>query len=662
MLSSKGHFIESVLLLRSHLLRSRLLIALCALVFCSTSLADIRLPRLISDGAVLQRDKPVVIWGWADDGEAIRVTFAGSELRTQAESGRWSVTFPARKAGGPYELSVSGNNTLNVSDLWMGDVWIGAGQSNLELPLRRVHYEYPDVIAQTHLPQIREFNVPLAYTFKENASDYTQGQWKTATPENLAGFSAAGFFFARHLHQSLDVPIGLVSLSVGGSPAEAWMSEAALEKYPHHLSAGVRFKDDSVLQQTITADKARSDAWYGKAHAEDLGLNGEQPWSSATLATDDWQPFQVPGFFKAQEIDFVNGVVWLRKKLSLTEAQARAPAQLWLGAIVDGDQVYINGTSVGQTGYRYPPRIYNVPENVLKAGENTLSIRLTSYSSDPGFVQDKLYALKLGNTQISLEGQWHYKVGMRAEPMPPSTTLHYQPASLFKAKLAPMLGFSIKGVIWYQGESNVGRAAEYKTLLPDLISDWRAHFNQGDFPFLFVQLANFLEPRSEPGESAWAEMREAQRAALQVPNTGMAVAIDIGEWNDIHPLNKRAVGERLALAAHKVAYGNNTLVTSGPTLSAVGQKDKQLVLTFDNLGKGLRIEGDKLQEIAIAGDDKKFVWAKAKIRGKQLLVWSDAVPDPKWVRYAWADNPAGANLYNSAGLPASPFEARVVDK
>lgn len=641
---------------------TRFLICACAMLFASISVADIRLPRLISDGAVLQRDKPVVIWGWADEGENISVTFAGRELATQTESERWSVTFPARKAGGPYTLEVRGKNTIRVNDLWMGDVWIGAGQSNLELPLRRVHYQYPDVIAQTNLPQIREFNVPLAYTFKENASDYTQGQWKTATPENLAGFSAVGFFFARHLHQSLDVPIGLVSLSVGGSPAEAWMSETALEKYPQHLAAANQFKNDGLLQQTIAADKARSDAWYGKAHSADLGLQGEQPWSAEKLSTNDWQTFEVPGFFKEQKIDFINGVVWLRKTIKLSESQARAPAHLWLGAIVDGDQVYINGTSVGQTGYRYPPRIYHVPENLLKAGENTISIRITSYSSDPGFVKDKLYALKLGNQQIDLQGQWHYQIGMHAEPMPPSTTLHYQPASLFKAKLAPMLGFPIKGVIWYQGESNVGRATEYHTLFPDLISDWRAQFKQGDFPFLFVQLANFLEPKTEPGESAWADLREVQRNTLRLPNTAMAVAIDIGEWNDIHPLNKQAVGERLALAAHKVAYGNKTIVASGPTLLAVTQKGKQLVLTFDSLDKGLRIEGDELKEIAIAGDDKQFVWAKAKIRGKQLLVWSDTVTDPKWVRYGWADNPAGANLYNSAGLPASPFEARVVDK
>jgi sialate O-acetylesterase len=651
------------------------LILLCA--FVPATLADVQLPRLLTDGAILQRDKPVTIWGWADEGESVTVEFAGKKLSTTAKDGRWSLKFPALKAGGPYDIKVTGKNQLHVKDILMGDLWIGAGQSNMELPLRRVATRYPDVISQTQLPQIREFSVPVTYTFKANAEDYTQGQWKTATPENLANFSAVGFFFAQQVHTQNHVPVGLLSISVGGSPAEAWMSETALEKYPHYLEVANKFKDDTVLQQTIAQDKANSNAWYAKASAEDIGSTQKQPWSSPAQATDDWQTITVPGFLREQGIDFDNGVVWFKKTIELTDAQAQQDARLWLGAIVDGDEAYINGTAVGQTGYRYPPRIYSVPKNVLKPGKNDISLRVTSYSGDAGFVKDKLYALEIGDTKINLEGEWKYKIGMRAAAMAPSTTIHYLPTSLFKAKLAPAFPLNIKGVIWAQGESNVTRAEEYKTLFPDLITDWRNQFNQGDFPFIFVQLANFLEPQTEPGESEWAMAREAQRQALSLPNTAMAVAIDIGEWNDIHPLNKQDVGKRLALAAQKIAYGDKSVLASGPQVKSVKRKGNQLVITFDHVGKGLhakaaeavagKVAGKKsaqkeLAEFAIAGADKKFVWAKAIIKGKRVIVSSDSVTDPVWVRYAWADNPEGANLYNSADLPASPFEARVIQQ
>jgi sialate O-acetylesterase len=288
-------------------------------------------------------------------------------------------------------------------------------------------------------------------------------------------------------------------------------------------------------------------------------------------------------------------------------------------------------------------------------------VRLTSYSGIPEFVSDKTYALKLGDEQIDLSGQWHYRIGMRADgPMPPSTTLHYQPTVLYKAKLAPALKTPIKGVIWYQGESNITRAQEYFDLFPRMIRDWRQQFGQGDFPFLFVQLANLNEAQDQPVESDMALLREAQRQTLSEPNTAMAVAIDIGEWNDIHPLDKKSVGDRLALAARQLAYGDKKVIASGPQVKSVQRRGKELVIEFSDTGKGLEIRGDQLYEIAIAGEDKQFVWATAKRDGKhRLRISSPEVSSPVWVRYAWADNPAKANLYNSAGLPASPFEARV---
>ena len=651
---------------------ARLIGVICLSLLTTSVFADVSLPRLLNDGAILQREKPLTIWGWADEGEKVKVSFAGKEKSTQAVNGQWQVTFSPRKAGGPYELVVTGaNNQLKRSNILLGDLWLAAGQSNMELPLRRVKYQYPGLIETTQQPNIREFNVPVAYAFKGPLNDYTQGDWKTATPENLAGFSAVGFFFAQKLLAANKVPVGIITIPVGGSPAEAWVSESVLQQYPEYLKKLQPFKDDAHVQATIAKDKANSDKWYADLGAADIGLKNN--WSKETLDTSDWKTLQVPGFLKEQGIDFTNGAFWVRKTIELTQAQAAKQAVLWLGCIVDGDEVFVNGQAVGQTGYQYPPRIYSVPAGLLKAGANTIAIRVTSYSANAGFVKDKRYALMLGESKfgagysgdeaVSLRGEWQFKIAARAEAMKPGTTLHYLPSSLFNAKLAPALPLNIKGVIWYQGESNVGRAAEYQQLMTDLIGDWRKQFQQKDLPFVYAQLANFLPAVSEPGESGWAELREAQRKTLAVKNTAMAVAIDAGEWNDIHPLDKQTVGERLALGALKVAYGKKSLLASGPSLKKVkvlgGNKGNKLELVFTDVGKGLQATGGELKHIAIAGADKKFVWAKTEVKKDKLVVWADAIAEPKWVRYAWADNPEGANLYNSAGLPASPFEASV---
>lgn len=641
-------------------------------------MADIGLPRVLSDGAVLQRDKPIKIWGWADENETVTVQFAGKEKKTIAKDGSWSVEFPALKAGGDYQLNVVGKNTLTRKNIVMGDVWIASGQSNIELPLHRLRYQYPEVISSTNFPLIREFNVPVLYAFKGPQKDFQQGMWKAATIENISTFSGVGFFFMRKIHQEIGVPVGLITLPVGGSPAEAWVSEEGLKNFPHYLKQLAPFKDDQFVQDTIAKDKASNDKWFGELGAADVGL--QQNWSAEKLDTSLWKTINVPGKLKEQGYILPNGSFWVRKTFSLTAEQAKKSGTVWLGCIVDGDQVFLNGQSIGQTGYQYPPRIYAVPANLLKAGDNTLSVRVTSYSGNPGFVKDKRYDLDLGDEKISLAGEWKFKIAAAVGPMNKTTTLHYQPASLFNAKLAPVLPLQIKGVLWYQGESNVAKPdadsalrkpaslcksetcaavkSEYRYLMTDLITDWRKQFNQGDFPFLYVQLVNFQEAFDQPTESKWAELREAQRELLAVKNTAMAVGIDVGEWNDIHPLNKQDVGERLALGALKLVYGKKSIVSSGPLVKSVKLKSGKIEVAF-NYSKGLTIRGDKIKHLAIAGADKKFVWTSASIKQDKLIVDAAVVKEPKWIRYAWADNPEGVNLYNTAGLPASPFEAEV---
>jgi sialate O-acetylesterase len=336
------------------------------------------------------------------------------------------------------------------------------------------------------------------------------------------------------------------------------------------------------------------------------------------------------------------------------------PAKVFLGRIVDADVLHINGKQVGNTAYQYPQRRYTVPSNLLRPGKNLFAVRVTNNSGKGGFVPDKPYCLISENDTIDLKGYWQYKVGEVFVPqsMPTSSfSAQNQPTALYNAMVAPLINYTIRGMIWYQGEANTIRASEYTKLQPAMIADWRSKWKEGDIPFLYVQLPGFMDYNYLPAESQWAELREAQLKSLSVPNTAMAVAIDLGEWNDIHPDRKKEVGDRLALAAEKIAYGEN-IVYSGPVFQSSTNEGNKIILSFTNVGSGLITnDGEELSEFAIAGADKKFVWAKAKIEGDKVIVWSDEIADPKYVRYAWADDPVNANLYNKEGLPASPFEA-----
>ncbi len=470
-------------------------------------------------------------------------------------------------------------------------------------------------------------------------------------------FTATGYFFAKALYEKYKVPIGLIHASVGGSPAEAWLSEDALKEFPNHLATMQKFRDSDYVNQIANNDKAISDAWYNLLKQKDKGLTDSQkPWFDTTYDASDWATMNVPGYWADGKLGNVNGVVWFRKEFNVPASMAGKPAKLLVGRIVDSDTTYINGKFVGTISYQYPPRRYDVPENLLVEGKNIIVVRVVSNAGRGGFVLDKPYQLSAGGQTIDLKGQWQYKLGATMDPLPGKTFIEWQPMGLYNGMISPLLNYTIKGVIWYQGESNAERPLEYQKLFPAVITDWREKWNLGNFPFLYVQLPNFMEAKAQPFESNWAELREAQLKTLSVPNTAMAVAIDIGEWNDIHPLNKEDVGKRLALAAQRVAYGDKTVVYSGPIYKSIKIEGNKIIVTFENTGSGLVVKGGgELKYFAIAGADKKFVWANAEIVGDKVVVWNDKVTNPLAVRYAWADNPEGANLYNKEGLPASPF-------
>lgn len=635
--------------------------AICCfvLLISQAALCRVKLPLLISDGMVLQRDADVKIWGWADKGEKVTINFNGKTYNaTTGTDGKWSVMLSELKAGdGPYSMDINASNHIILTNIMIGDVWVCSGQSNMELAMDRVKYRYPDVVAHADNPNIRQFVVPHRYDFQGPQEDLKSGRWESANPESVLHFSAVGYFFAKELFEKYHVPIGLINASLGGSPAQAWLSEDALKVFPEYLQTAEKFKDGNYINQIVEKDKAVSDAWYSRIQQLDNGLEkGQKPWFDVNYDASQWPVMNVPGYWADGNLGNVNGVVWFRKEVNVPASMTSKPAKIWLGRIVDGDFTYINGKQVGSVSYQYPPRIYDIPSDLLKAGRNVIVVRVINNSGRGGFVLDKPYHLSAAGQTIDLKGQWQYKLGTTMELLPDKTFIEWQPAGLYNGMIAPLLNYKIKGVIWYQGESNAGRPREYQKLFPALIANWREKWNQGDFPFLYVQLANFMEVKAGPSESGWAELREAQFKTLAVPNTGMAVAIDLGEWNDIHPLNKEDVGKRLALAAQKVAYGDENAVYSGPIYQSMKIEGNKIILTFTNTGSGLTAKGDgELKYFAVAGADKKFVWAKAKIEDNKIVVWNDQLANPVAVRYAWADNPEGANLYNKEGLPASSF-------
>ncbi|HLX67348.1 MAG TPA: sialate O-acetylesterase, partial [Puia sp.] len=567
---------------------------------------------------------------------------------------------PPMKAGGPYTLDIRATNHLVISDILIGDVWFCSGQSNMVLPMERVKEKYPDDIASANFPQIRNFFVPTAADVTRVHGDLPHSVWKQANPTNVLAFGAATYFFARDLYEKYHVPIGIINSSVGGTPIQAWIGDDGLDSLPGYPERIAKVRADAALWGSDEVRPFRGGRSFGGANFYDSEPGAPQ-WYSPDYVPVGWHHFWLPGYWADQGVKGLNGVVWFRKEVEVPASMAGKAAKLFVGRIIDADETYLNGVRVGNTTYQYPPRRYFVPAGVLKEGKNLLVVRVSNTAGKGGFVPDKGYELTDGVTHIDIRGEWLYKVAQvfpqQLEPIqPPPFSAQNEPSGLYNTMVAPATRYGIKGFLWYQGEANTGNPKEYRKLLPALIADWRANWQEGSLSFLYVQLPNFMDVQYTPSESQWAELREAQLDALSVPNTGMAVTIDIGEWNDIHPLDKKDVGDRLALAAERLAHGDSSVVASGPVYQSAESDGHKIVVSFTGIGSGLMVKGGgKLQQFAIAGADKKFVWADARIEGDHVIVSSPDVGIPRYVRYAWADNPDGANLYNKEGLPASPF-------
>lgn len=646
--------------------RNKDMVVRCTLLFVFMaaqlfSFSQVRLPKLISDGMVLQRDAKIKIWGWAKPGEKISVQFLDKKYKTiTAANGQWSLQLPKSKAGGPYQMKINGSNSITISDVLIGDVWLASGQSNMEYQLGYDDATYAKEMQEVNNPKIRQFKVPTRPVLDGPKDTLSGGSWKSANPKDIGPFSAVAYFFAKNLYQKYGVPIGIINSSVGGTPIEAWTSEEGLKEFPSIISTVEKNKDTAYLNSL-----RRPGGGFPRQQqqsSQDKGTNGSIPWFDINYVPQGWRTITVPAFWEDQGVKDLNGVVWYRKEVDVPASMVGKQARVYLGRIIDADVLYVNGKQVGRTGSMYSERRYNIPSNLLKAGKNIFVVRITNNNGKGGFVPDKPYYLFSGSDTVSLVGYWQYKVGEVYAPRMATggggggfVSAQNSPAALYNGMIAPVINYTIKGFLWYQGESNVTRAAEYAQLQTAEINDWRRQWNAGDLPFLLVQLPNYQDYTYLPVESSWALLRESQLKALSLPNVGMAVTIDGGEWNDIHPWNKEVVGERLALIAEKIAYGEN-IIYSGPLYQSAKIDGNKITISFTNTGSGLKTNDDENPaEFGIAGADKKFVWAKAKIEGDNVIVWSDDVSNPMYVRYAWADSPPYPNLYNKEGLPASPF-------
>ncbi|UII19201.1 sialate O-acetylesterase [Fulvivirga ligni] len=628
---------------------SLLILLLCV---CVVAEAKIKLPKVLASHMVLQRDKPIKIWGWADKGDKITVEFNGQKASTKSKkNGLWEVELSAMPFGGPYTLKVSGSgDEITLEDILIGDVWICSGQSNMEMPLDGwgTIDNAKQEIKNADYPNIRLLNVDQDRSFSPK-EDIKKGEWQVCSPDNIAPFSATAYFFGRKINKELNIPIGLISTNWGGTYIQAWTSWDVISQ-----DAEYKDLDPNEYEQQLKKWEENRVA-YLKAIDNEPGLKEE--WFKPENTPDGWKAVKMPRPYEQSVVGNVDGVVWYKYEFNIDDDPTNDKAQLSLGPIDDFDKTYVNGQLVGEMGGWNTPRFYDLPKGLLKKGKNTIMIRVYDSGGGGGTlagVND--FYLSLDGQKVSLVGEWQYK--------PTVTTDQYEvrdtgpnsfPSQLYNAMIAPLLNLKIKGAIWYQGESNTYEAYHYRTMFPSMIKNWREKWGE-EFPFFWAQLANFMSERPEPVSSEWAELREAQHITLDLPKTGEAVLIDVGMANDIHPTNKQDVGLRLALSALSVAYGKD-LVFSGPTYKSMTLEDNKVILDFTHIGSGLMAK-DKygyLRGFAIAGADQKFVWAKAEIRGDKVVVYSDQVTEPKAVRYGWADNPADANLYNKEGLPASPF-------
>lgn len=617
--------------------------------------AEIKLPRFFSDNMVLQRDKPIKVWGWANKNESVRVRLGGQTKEVKADrQGNWEVLLDEFSFGGPYTMEIEGRkNRFSLKDIYVGDVWLCSGQSNMEMPVHGWSSvnNYQEEIKNAEYPFIRAFNVVKGMDAK--AQDDLEGAWTICSPQSVADYSAVAYFFARKLNQELNIPIGIINSSWGGTEIESWIPTDAYQQLPDSFREKYRGTHVADFERFIRENETHKQK-YEAAMNNDPGI--EEQWYNPLTPISSWQKMQIPRIWE-KVLGDVDGIVWFRTTITLSEEDAVEGATLQLGPIDDDDITWINGIKIGETRGYAVNRSYEIPSGVLKKGDNVLVIKVTDTSGGGGlYGNDADLYLKTRKNNYPLAGEWLYNPSVTNKAfgyVTVSPNMYY--GLLYNAMINPLTQLAIKGVIWYQGESNVGWADSYRTLFPTMINAWRTKWGF-EFPFYWVQLANYMAKDKEPQRSEWAELRESQSAALSLPRTGQAVITDIGEGDDIHPRNKQDVGLRLALIALERTYGMNGVVSSGPVFKSMNITGNKVSIEFEHIGEGLSVHNKYgyIEGFAVAGDDRKFEWAQAYLEGDRVIVFSNRVTRPVAVRYSWSDNP-DVNLFNKKGLPAAPF-------
>lgn len=651
------------------------------------------LPRLISDGMILQQKKKARIWGWDEPGRKVCVSFLGSDYGCETGmNGEWEIFLKETEPGGPYEMRISddGGAERKIRDILIGDVFLCSGQSNMELPMRRVIDRYPQELLRfdedrEDMP-VRTFKITEQSDFHGPLKDLESGEWTAVSKDTILDFSATAYFFAKHFYAVSGVPVGLINASLGGSRIETWMGRDMLAGYQDFLALADQYGDDAFVKGQLKKNEEQAAAWHSRLDAADRGLRenwaqGKPDRGQNPEEADGggWKDVEIPFFFENTELNGFIGSVWFSREFTVDENLAGREAKLWLGTIVDSDTVYVNGVCVGHTDYQYPPRKYVVPEGLLRQGKNTIVIRVKCETGHGRFTDGKTYALFREEERIELSGVWQYRIGAPCEIIGETDFVNWKPTGLYHAMTAPCHKYAIAGILWYQGESNTHAAASrYLELTERMISGYREKWND-EIPFLYVQLPNFAadiyEKERNETYSDWPGIREAQRQALTIPGTGMAVAIDLGEDNDLHPLNKEGIGYRLAMQAAAKLYGLR-IECSGPQVEKVsaerilsaGAQERQegpeqtiwqITLHCKNASGLYACSEDKGTEIKdfelMDEKERLFAVRAVVVENDVVLKCDEPLEQIREIRYCYHNTNRGALLYNADGFPMSPF-------
>lgn len=617
-------------------------------------MGELRLTPLLSDGMILQRDRENCIWGYADAGETIRLQMGAYQTGTQAKAdGYFKLYLPPMQAGGPWEIIVSdGEEEIVIRDVLFGDVFLLGGQSNMELPVARTMERYEQEILETCEPQIRYFEVPKEYDFLQKREMLSGGKWMRAAGEELLNFSAVGYFAAKELYDKKKVPIGLVQTAVGGTPVKAWSSEDTILHLHHDVEELRQCKREGYPEEVIAQEAEREKDWWEQALLPFEGQLDETLMKKITL----------PGFFEQDGLEDFCGSILLKKKVVLkaSDEWETERLRLYFGAVIDADSIYVNGVKIGETTYKYPPRIYPIPKGVLKDGENEIEVRMLIFRRKGGFMPGKQYAITCGTEEVaSLEGDWEYKIVQKMNELPETTFFEYKASGLYNGMIHPLRRCQFKGCFFYQGESNTGRPETYEEEFSAMMSDWRDLLKQPTLPFIFVQLAGFADGAGQTAGVEWAKLREAQRLAQRAGNARMVQAYDLGEYNDLHPTDKKNVGKRVALATEKLIYGQDVACT-GPELSKAVWNSQSVELYFATEGADTKliVKGatKQVQGFSVVAEDMTVHQAEAFLSGNDCVtVFYPRLVNVRKVCFAWNDCPLDANLYDINGLPVVPF-------